>query len=99
MIGVFVLGVEETVGCNHVVHYVRLADFLGTELLRCRQVTAVVVAKVVVGDNRGGFDSRAHLPIDKRKKIMAVQVCGLMFPSYIRKRGSERREPGDQESK
>lgn len=62
VVRVLVLGVEEAVRGHHVVHDVRFADLLGTKLLRCRKVTTVIVAEVVVRDDRGGLDAGTHLP-------------------------------------
>ena len=47
--------VENAVRLDHVVDHVALGDLLGAELLRRRQVLAVVVTQVVVADDRDGF--------------------------------------------
>lgn len=46
-------GIEEGVRLNHVVHHVALGDLFGAELLRRRQVHAVVVPQVVVAHDGG----------------------------------------------
>lgn len=61
VVRVLVLRVQEAVGVNHVIDHVGLADLLGTELLRCRQVPAVVVAEVVVRYDRRRLNPRAYL--------------------------------------
>ena len=61
VVGVLVLIVEHPVGGYHVVDDVGLADLLGPELLRGRQIPSVVVSEVVVGDDRRRLDAGAHL--------------------------------------
>lgn len=47
--------VQYRVGVDHVIHHIALGDLLGAELLRCREVHTIVVAKVIVADNGGGL--------------------------------------------
>mmetsp|Transcript_55487 Transcript_55487/g.133831 ORF Transcript_55487/g.133831 Transcript_55487/m.133831 type:complete len:276 (-) Transcript_55487:966-1793(-) len=57
VVRVLALRVQQLVRGDHVVDNVALGDLLRPELLRRRQVLAVVVAEVVVGDDRCGLDS------------------------------------------
>jgi len=57
--------VEELVRGNHVVDHVALGNFLGAELLRGRQVLAVVVTQVIVRDNRTGLETSRDQEINQ----------------------------------
>jgi hypothetical protein len=57
VIGVLAFFVENGVGGNHVIDYVALGDLLGSELLRSRQVLAIVVTQVVVADDGGELEA------------------------------------------
>mmetsp|Transcript_46482 Transcript_46482/g.77422 ORF Transcript_46482/g.77422 Transcript_46482/m.77422 type:complete len:266 (+) Transcript_46482:554-1351(+) len=56
--------VEDGVGGDHVIDDRRLGDLLGTEGLRGREVLAVIVTEVVVGDDGGGLDAGRDEPVD-----------------------------------
>lgn len=45
------LCVQLVVGCNHVLHSTSLTNLLGSECLRGGKILAVIVAKVIVGDD------------------------------------------------
>lgn len=58
--------VENIVGRNHVVHYVRLGDLLGAELLLRAEVHAVIVAKMIVAGNGGELDTGVDQEVNER---------------------------------
>jgi hypothetical protein len=64
VVGMLVLGVQHAVGRHHVVDDVALGDLLGAELARRREVLAVVVAEMVVADDRHGLDAGGNQPVD-----------------------------------
>lgn len=52
---------------DHVVDHVALGDLLGPELLRRREVPAVVVAQVVVGHDARRLDARGHQKVHQHR--------------------------------
>lgn len=52
MVGLLAFRIENAIGIHHVVHHVALGNLLGAELLRGREVLAVVVAQMVVANYR-----------------------------------------------
>ena len=59
--------VEDVVRLDHVVDDVALGYLFGAELLRRRQVLAVVVAQVVVADDRHRFQAGADQKVDQHR--------------------------------
>ena len=57
MIGVLAFLIEYAVGVHHVVHDVALRDLFRSELLRRRQVLAVIITQVIVRNNASGLDA------------------------------------------
>merc|ERR1712176_1274665 len=55
--------VEDSIGFHHVIHNIRLGDLFGSEAHWTGQIFAVVVAKMVVGYNRGRFQPSTHQEI------------------------------------
>lgn len=68
VVGVLALLIEHLVRVYHVVHDVGLADLLRAELLRCREVPAVVVSEVVVRHDRRRLDPGAHLTVQEKRE-------------------------------
>mmetsp|Transcript_7138 Transcript_7138/g.18558 ORF Transcript_7138/g.18558 Transcript_7138/m.18558 type:complete len:292 (+) Transcript_7138:618-1493(+) len=64
VVGVLVFRVEDSIGANHIIDHVRLGDLLRAERLWRREVLAIVVAKVVVRDDRRRLDSRRDEEVD-----------------------------------
>ena len=63
--------VEEVVGRHHIVDHIAFANFFAAKLLRRRKVLAIVIAKVVVGNNCLWFDAGTDEKIDKD----AFELC------------------------
>uniref|UniRef100_A0A182XT73 Uncharacterized protein n=1 Tax=Anopheles quadriannulatus TaxID=34691 RepID=A0A182XT73_ANOQN len=63
----FVRTVQDVVGGDHIVHHVALGDLLRAELLRGREILAVVVAEMVVAHDRDGLDAGRHQEVHQHR--------------------------------
>lgn len=69
------LSVQHLVRVDHVIDDVGLANFLAAELLRSRQIVAVIVAQVVVADNGAWFDASTDQKVNQHR--LELGLTGL----------------------
>jgi len=67
VVGMFVWLVQDLIGGNHIIYYIRFADFLASELLGSREVLSVIVTQVVVAHNGSWFQTSGDQEIDQNR--------------------------------
>ena len=78
VIGLLSVGIENTVGGNHIVHNTGLGDLLRAELLRGGEILAIIITKMVVRSNGGGLDTSTHQVINKHRLDLGLTTLEVI---------------------